>query len=69
MKKQTPYEIAINSFIPIAIKNAKLKASKMPSEYEIRKGADGDGYNHFWEDEFYHKEMNRLTSEAGLRVL
>jgi len=53
----------------VAIKTARKKASKMPVEYEVRIGSDGTEYNHFWLDQFFHEEMNKLTEEAGLRVL
>lgn len=63
------HEEKINSFIPEATKIANKAIKNLSNKSYTVEGADGKPCT--W-DSFsfeFHKAMNRLTSEAGLRIL
>lgn len=63
--------VRIDALIPMA----DQLAGKMMMEHlnsggqksEVRPGKDGFGYTHFFETEFFHKSIDRLARDAGLR--
>lgn len=65
--ENTDYVSKINALIPTAHAEAKSKVVKLGKTSEIRPGKDGKDYNHDFFSEFFHKAMNRLATDAGLR--
>ncbi len=62
------HERAVNEFFEKAEMKANKKVSKLTAAFETRDGRGGGTYRHCFWTEFFHKEMNRLTKKAGLRV-
>jgi hypothetical protein len=60
---QRCYEIAVNSLIPKASEIATMTATG--SRREV--GVDGQEFEWCTWTEIFHKEMNRLCRETGLR--
>ncbi|MBC2712878.1 MAG: hypothetical protein HGJ94_18370 [Desulfosarcina sp.] len=58
----------IDALIPAALLEAKVKAKEHGKSCEIRHCKTGK-YNHVFFTEYFHQAMNRMASEAGLRVL
>ena len=66
MQKRTNTE-KIDHFIPFAEAEADKIMENNPNKSEQRVGADGEMYSYdFWTQHF-HKAMNRMTREKGLR--
>lgn len=63
----TEYEKNINSLIPAAELEASEMVASLGISSESRNGANGQPYNHCFWTEFFHKAMNRMTLERGLR--
>jgi hypothetical protein len=61
------YEQKINALIPQADKEAIKQANALENKFEIRPGIDGRTRRHCFRSEFFHKIMNLLAFEAGLR--
>ncbi len=58
----------INAFIPVARKIARQQCVGLP-EVEWRSGgADGRERPHYFFTEFFHRAMDQLTRDAGLRT-
>jgi len=71
------YEKARNALIPEArqianrrVKDLIYRAKKMGKtieDFELRPGADGRPYKHFWSNEAYSKAMTELVEKHNLR--
>lgn len=68
MTIDTTHAIKVNQFIPIAEQQADAIVAKSGLFQEIRTGKGGVSYNHCFWSEAFHKAMNKLTSDAGLRI-
>ena len=61
------YNAAINALIPEAEEIATKKVKRRVSPFVFIKGADGDDFRFdYWTAEF-HRTMNELASDRGLR--
>jgi hypothetical protein len=61
------YERKINALISRANKESIKQANALKNKFEIRSGVGGRTYRHCFRSEFFHKIMNRLAFDAGLR--
>lgn len=61
------YEEKINSLIPAADEIAKLAMEQLGRVAEKRAGAGGTTRLHCFKTEFFHRAMNKLAYDAGLR--
>jgi hypothetical protein len=61
------YKRKINDLIPRANEESIRQANALENKFEIRNGIGGGTYRHCFRSEFFHKIMNRLAFEAGLR--
>ncbi len=59
---------AVNRFIPIAQDMADKQVQKVGKISEKRKGPNGYYTHCFW-TEYFYAAMNRLTSDAGIRIV
>ena len=60
---------AINDLIPTAEKIAsKIVAEEIGTPWEWRKGKDGVNYKHYFFNEVFCREMDKLAIAKGLRV-
>lgn len=63
------HQESINAFIPIAESRALEKIKKdYGIKYEHRTGTDGNPHNWSFFTEYFHREMDALTTKAGLRI-
>jgi hypothetical protein len=67
VKSCAEYEKAINDLIPIASFRANALVKKLGKSVDERSGVDGKPFNHDYWTEFFHREMNIMTVEIGLR--
>ncbi len=67
MRTDKAYEYDINLLIPLAVKEARAKASFTGLTFEKRPAKLGGTYNHCFYTEYFHRAMKRLAVEAGLR--
>lgn len=61
------YQIAINSLIPTAAKEAREKVRAKGMTNEKRPGKEAVYYNHDFFSEYFHQAMTRLGIEHKLR--
>ena len=68
---QNDYEKAINALIPLAEEEAKAECRRTGKRQEKRKSDPSNRWSatftYSFESEFFHKAINRLAFEAGLR--
>jgi len=57
----------IDALIPTAEAEALEKIKSLKSSYSIETGVDGKPYKYCFFTKFFHKAMNRLAFEEGLR--
>ena len=66
-------ELTYSEKINMLIQKAENEADKImisnPNKSEQRVGADGEFYSFDWWSYHFHKAMNRLTKEKGLRTI
>lgn len=61
------YTDSIDMLIPKAEEEANRIATLMGKKSENRPGVDGNPYTYCYFTEFFHKAMNRMAKEKGLR--
>ena len=57
----------INNLIPLASHYATVRCKQVGARIVEKPGVDGKPYNYDYWSEYFHKEMNRLAIEKGLR--
>lgn len=68
MKTDKRYEKQINKLIPAAVKDANESVRGIGKQSEMRTSVDGRWLRvHCFFTEYFHKAMNRMAREAGLR--
>jgi hypothetical protein len=58
------YEQLRNSLIPAALRAAQQRVALLGKEYEDRENGRLGPYRHYFESEFFHKEMNLRIADA-----
>ncbi len=61
------YEAAIDALIPEAEKIAKQRVEEIGKEWDLCIGIDGKKFRWNYQSAEFHKAMNRLAAEKGLR--